>query len=350
MNNSKFRKLSQSLPAHKKPPDGQKNVRTVFNDGSFAKSVAKRNWGNLPSEGLCENNCGFWDITHPRIVALLTERNDPFLAGLMECRCDGKAKFENTYSTATGGTIWEHQEYADPKVFLGGVDYKHVRRLEPTTDKQKKEKIRLEANIPLSNSFTNQTFGTFYYSDERPTPHDLKRKQARENVLAFANGDIDAKTVLIHGPVGTGKSHLAIAVLHQILDRGLTGRYENARELISEKLVAGYMNASYGKNEEYFTETRGSIIQRCKQVDCLILDDIGTEKSSTYTNNTLYDIIDTRIRDEKLLVLTTNVSARDSERQFGKRVHSRLMASSVLRVDLNVDDYRRRGRNNAKSL
>ena len=191
----------------------------------------------------------------------------------------------------------------------------------------------IDPNLPADHVF-KQTFDNFSIKD---TPDDSKgvRGKVSHSLNQWAYGSSDLpKTVLLYGPVGTGKSHLAISVLREVIDRGLTARYENARELLLDKLVPNYISP--------IGETGREIVAICKKVDYLVLDDIGTEKASDHTQGSLYDIIESRQRMGKQLLLTTNVTREQSRMQFGDRLHSRFLSGDVLRLALIVDDYRPR--------
>ena len=297
-----------------------------------------------PSEGSCEGKfgndpCGFWDITHPMVKDYINEMAVEFyqfhnmdLQRSMSCKCVGDV---------TQYTTFPNQVIPPPKmpVSIERSIYKYVSS-DSKTPKQLIAAAYKKANIPLNYGRADQTFGTFFFAVERPTSHDHERKRVKQKLKEFADRKMYPRTVLIHGPVGVGKSHLAIAVLRHCLDKGLTARYENSRELVLDKLLPGYKGDTDQRGMPY--ETRGDIINICKTVDILCLDDIGTEKSSEHTVGSLYDIIDTRMREGKLLIVTTNIPAHKSKEQFGDRIHSRLSASDVLTLSLDIEDYRQK--------
>jgi DNA replication protein DnaC len=235
--------------------------------------------------------------------------------------------------------VRERLEYRKDWTILkanGGAFHAAKCRCENPQLKLMEDNTRLyNSNIPIDRSRPAQRFSNFICMENSQDPYDQKRVEVKAIMQEFATGERQANTLLMYGPVGGGKSHLSIACLWAALDQGKTVRYENARELLLDKLIPGWTGTD--------GESGRAVVQRCKNVDLLVLDDIGTEKASEHTQGSLYDIIDTRIRYGRPLICTTNIgSLSEGEQQFGSRIHSRLLAKDVLRVSLRVDDYRRK--------
>ena len=57
---------------------------------------------------------------------------------------------------------------------------------------------------------------------------------------------------------------------------------------------------------------------------CLILDDMGAEKTSEWSIQTLYSIIDRRYRDEKQTLITSNLTLDEIAEKVGDRIASRI--------------------------
>ena len=58
--------------------------------------------------------------------------------------------------------------------------------------------------------------------------------------------------------------------------------------------------------------------------DLLILDDLGTEFSTSFVTAALYNIINTRLMGEKPTIINTNLSVAELERRYSNRMVSRL--------------------------
>ncbi len=103
--------------------------------------------------------------------------------------------------------------------------------------------------------------------------------------------------LLIMGPCGAGKTHLAVAALRQIVLRGHTGLFYDYRELLKE------IQGSY--NAESQTSELG-VLEPVLTADVLLLDDLGASKPSPWAMETVGHILNARYNDKRITILTTN--------------------------------------------
>ena len=96
--------------------------------------------------------------------------------------------------------------------------------------------------------------------------------------------------LILTGPTGTGKTHLACAFGMQAARHGLTVRYVRANQLL-EDLAIAHQDGSIGK-------ARGSFAR----FDLLILDDFGLAPMTELGKQDLLDVIDARTRTSSILL------------------------------------------------
>ena len=105
----------------------------------------------------------------------------------------------------------------------------------------------------------------------------------------YANG----QGILFWGNVGTGKSYTAAAIANELLVRLQSVIMTSFIRLLDE--MSGYENDD------------GEYISRLNQAKLLIIDDLGAERGTDYALEKVYDIIDSRYRSGKPIILTTNL-------------------------------------------
>jgi DNA replication protein DnaC len=103
--------------------------------------------------------------------------------------------------------------------------------------------------------------------------------------------------LLLMGPCGAGKTHLAVATLRQIVLRGHTGLFYDYRELLKE------IQGSY--NPESQTSELG-VLEPVLTADVLLLDDLGANKPSAWAMETVGHILNSRYNERRITLLTTN--------------------------------------------
>jgi DNA replication protein DnaC len=137
-------------------------------------------------------------------------------------------------------------------------------------------------------------------------------------------------SLLLYGRVGSGKTHLAVAALKKMMDMGLDGRFWNVNDLFRE------MRAKFGEGQG--DETLLDDLMEC---DVLVLDDLGTHRSTDFVLDRLYLIINQRYEAMKPIIVTTNLELGQLYEEFEERIGSRLNEMCFL-VSFMGEDFRMR--------
>src|SRR5215210_398741 len=144
--------------------------------------------------------------------------------------------------------------------------------------------------------------------------------------------------LLLMGPVGVGKTHLAVAILQGLLEKGVPCLFYEFGSLLKE------IQDSYNKVSN---TSEMSVLSPVYQAEVLVLDELGASKPTDWVRDTMMNIIGKRYNDKKLTIFTTNyMDARRSqseetlEDRVGVRLRSRLY-EMCRTVELDGEDYRR---------
>ena len=109
----------------------------------------------------------------------------------------------------------------------------------------------------------------------------------------FAEGDSKIKWLYIQGGPGTGKTYLATIIARLALLKEKRVYVTGVTELLEDLRPD--------------SENRTAILKKCKDVDLLVLDDIGHEKSSQWVRERLYLIINHRWQSGLSTIFTSNL-------------------------------------------
>jgi DNA replication protein DnaC len=147
--------------------------------------------------------------------------------------------------------------------------------------------------------------------------------------------------LLLVGPAGRGKTHLACAILSELAGtKGVAGVYADFSDLLMKIQTSFRSDADSSKE---------SILQPYADVELLVLDELGASKPHPWVLDVLYNLLNTRYNRKKITIVTSNfedepdtaAGERDRlEDRVGSRIRSRLFEMCLL-VPLRGDDFRK---------
>ena len=140
--------------------------------------------------------------------------------------------------------------------------------------------------------------------------------------------------LLFIGPAGVGKTHLAVSIIKDLIEKGFGGLFYEFGSLLKE-IQDSYNPIS--KSSEL------KVLAPVFQADVLVLDELGATVPTDWVRDTMYQIINKRYNDNKLTIFTTNYSdkSKELEERVTYRLRSRLFEMCT-NVVIDGEDYRRR--------
>ncbi len=114
-------------------------------------------------------------------------------------------------------------------------------------------------------------------------------------VRDFLAGKVEPPLVLLIGVPGTGKSHLALSAAWDYLEDGYTVLYDQVEDLLNG------LQSSLDDGKVF-----KRLWSRLKEVDLLILDDMGAHNPTAWRNSQLDTLVDYRYREALPLIMTAN--------------------------------------------
>jgi DNA replication protein DnaC len=170
--------------------------------------------------------------------------------------------------------------------------------------------------------------------------------QVRGFVREFPAGDRPG--LLLVGETGTGKTHLAVAALKALIEKGHEGLFYDYQNLL-DRIRAGYDRTAGATDREAY--------QSALDAEVLLLDDLGSHRVTEWVEDTVTSIITYRCNHRKALIATTNLTPDEAapvayttpggadvhkktlSEVIGARACSRLFEMCKI-VRVQVEDYR----------
>jgi len=123
-----------------------------------------------------------------------------------------------------------------------------------------------------------------------------------------------AENLLLFGAPGLGKTHLSAAIAREVSAEGWSVVYDTASHVFER-----FENQKFGREDGAEND-----VERILNCDLLILDDLGTEMTTSFVQSALYTIINTRLIEKKSTILSTNLMPSEIGRRYSPQTASRI--------------------------
>jgi DNA replication protein DnaC len=178
---------------------------------------------------------------------------------------------------------------------------------------------RLGASAPV-DTYGFDRFELRWYPEQaggssQVSPRAIMTKTFSECLRYAKTFSIGSPSLLLTGGPGLGKTHLSLSIAHTVIERGFDVLYVPFLTLLG-RLEA----ARFGRGGEEYADS----LQAPLSCELLILDDLGSEFSTSFSTSVLYDILNSRQLAGFASVISTNLSEQELKARYGERIHSRL--------------------------
>lgn len=140
--------------------------------------------------------------------------------------------------------------------------------------------------------------------------------------------------LLLSGGTGLGKTFLSASIARVVSAGGHSVVYDTAGHIFSR-----FEAQKFGREDG---EEADGDVGRVLKCDLLILDDLGTELTTSFVQSAMYQLVNTRLITGKKTVISTNLSPAELGRRYGASVLSRLQGEYELLLFFGEDIRRRK--------
>lgn len=171
------------------------------------------------------------------------------------------------------------------------------REAELQRERQERDNLRKTEELPalksaslMPQNLQDASFARYIRRPENEKAYAAAKTYAERFSQMYASG----QGLLLYGAVGAGKSYTAACIANALMEQGVSA--------VMTSFVSILREFSLGSAEEE------RLMRRINAAKLLILDDLGAERSTDYAMEKVYAVIDSRVRTEKPMILTTNLT------------------------------------------
>ena len=207
--------------------------------------------------------------------------------------------------------------------YVGAVMCECLREL--CRQEQKKELSSL-----LSGKENFDGFRLDYYPTEPDpslgvSPRQLMERTFRRCKRYAREFRLGAPSLLFSGGPGLGKTFLSACIARAVADSGFSVVYDTAGQLFDD-----FEAVKFGGDQRDLT-------QKYLNCDLLIVDDLGTEMTTQFTQSVLYRVINDRLLQNRPMIVSTNLSDSALRQRYSPAIASRLLGAFEICLFLGQD-------------
>lgn len=174
-----------------------------------------------------------------------------------------------------------------------------------------------------SGSGSFEDFDLDYYSKEPDPVYGVSPREAMELVYFTCrryaeNFGPESKNLLLRGSTGLGKTFLSGCVAKTVAAGGHSVVYDTATSAFE-----AFEMQKFSRDDDRAAEA-GERVRRMLGCELFILDDLGTEMTTSFTQSALYTIVNTRLSEGRKTIISTNLSQQELSSRYSAQIVSRI--------------------------
>ncbi|MCL2125236.1 MAG: ATP-binding protein [Oscillospiraceae bacterium] len=201
-----------------------------------------------------------------------------------------------------------------------------------------------EQKKSLSSLFKlgNETFDSFdllFYDDSLDPDTGVSPRRSMEIIyetcVEYARKfNMKSMNLFFNGAPGLGKTFLSACIARVVAENGFSVVYDMASSIFAQ-----FEEVKFSRSDD--TEDARSEVKRYLECDLLILDDLGTEMTTSFTVSALYELINTRLITNKKTIVNSNLTMGELNKRYSMQIMSRFEGEYQV-LTFRGDDIRKK--------
>ena len=155
-----------------------------------------------------------------------------------------------------------------------------------------------------------------YSESVRTSPRALMQRNFNHCRKYAQNFTMQSGNMLFSGATGLGKTYLSACIARAVADRGYSVSYAPVAELLAAFEADKFRpQPDVSRTADYFSS------------DLLILDDLGTEMTTQFAVSALYQLLNSRLLENRPTIVSTNLPLGDIAPRYSAQIYSRLLGA-----------------------
>ncbi|MBZ2175418.1 ATP-binding protein [Schnuerera sp. xch1] len=172
-----------------------------------------------------------------------------------------------------------------------------------------------------------QTFDINIFPDEPFEEESMTPRDNMKNISSISEGFVNNfdenndENLLFYGTTGLGKTFMCNCIAKALLDKNKIVIYQTAF-----KILEIIEKRRFGRDSKRFKDEEYDLLF---DAELLIIDDLGTELSNTFTNTEIFNIVNTRLLGSKRTIISTNLTPKEISDTYTDRIFSRILEKFI---------------------
>lgn len=184
---------------------------------------------------------------------------------------------------------------------------------------------KLTENLSVVLPIQHQNFTSFninYYPLSTDARTGICPRDVMEHNFTFCqkyalNFSENSENILLYGAPGLGKTFLSTSIAKVVSERGFSVAYDTSISILGHYESQKFGNFQSDESQKHINKYRNS--------DLFIIDDLGSEMSTNFTTSAIYDIVNYRIMARKPMIINTNLIPIKIQERYSEAIASRML-------------------------